>query len=148
MTLVFCYICIRKRNEMIMRKSVFESYIKDYIKDLTDKNRLKHRCRHGAVLTYNDVIISSGTNVQVMNDFTKSYDDVGLTTLHAEPVAIMRAMKKHSKVIDKCELWVCRTNDNAKFSKPCPMCERIIKSFGIKKVHYTDENDNWVDENL
>lgn len=131
-----------------MKKSTFINYVTEYCNDLARKeNKYKYkRCLHACVLTYNDVIISSGVNSKLFNDFTKQYND--LKALHAEPVAIMRAMKHHSKIIHKCDLWVCRNNDISKRSRPCPMCMRIIKNFGIKRIHYTDETGNWVSEDI
>lgn len=130
-----------------MREETFEKYVKEYCEDLALSNKSKHeyhRCKHSCVLTYKDVIISSGVNVNLKNDFTKSYNN--LKALHAEPLAIMRAMRNHSKIIHKCDLWVCRNNQVGKNSRPCPMCQKIIKSFGIHKVHYTDANGNWIKE--
>lgn len=131
-----------------MKKSTFENYVKEYCQDLAlkDNNYKYNRCRHSCVLTYNNVIISSGVNYKLFNDFTKPFDD--LKALHAEPVAIMRAMRRHSKVIYKCDLWVCRNNQESKNSRPCPMCQKIIKSFGIKTIHYTDKDNNWVTEKV
>lgn len=131
-----------------MRKNTFENYVREYCKDLTLKeNRYKYkRCIHACVLTYNNVIISSGVNSKLFNDFTKQYND--LKALHAEPVAIMRAMKHHSRIIHKCELWVCRNNLVSKKSRPCPMCMRIIKGFGINKIHYTDDTGDWTSETI
>ena len=131
-----------------MKRSTFEQYIKEYCEDLALKENSHQykRCRHACVLTYNDTIISSGVNSRLFNDFTKQYND--LKTLHAEPVAIMRAMKHHSKIIDKCELWVCRNNAVSKESRPCSMCQKIIKSFGIKRIHYTRAAGDWVEEVL
>lgn len=130
-----------------MRNKTFQKYVKEFCEDLAVNNNNKHaykRCQHSCVLTYNNVIISSATNVNLKNDFTKSYND--LKALHAEPLAIMRAMKHHSRIIHKCDLWVCRQNINIKTSKPCPMCQKIIKSFGIKNIHYTDDVGNWISE--
>lgn len=126
-----------------MNKNTFENYVKEYCEDLAVKHNTYeyHRCRHAAVLTYDDVIISSGVNLNLTNDFTKPFDK--MKCLHAEAVAIMRAMKKHSKIIHKCDIWVCRNNAISKSSKPCAMCQKIIKSFGITKIHYTDEKGNW-----
>ena len=88
-----------------MKRSTFEQYVTEYCEDLALKENSHQykRCRHACVLTYNDVIISSGVNLKLFNDFTKQYNN--LKALHAEPVAIMRAMKHHSKIIHKCELW-------------------------------------------
>lgn len=126
-----------------MNRNTFEKYVKEFCEDLAVKNNKFEysRCRHSAVLTYNNVIISSGVNIKLSNDFTKPFDK--LKCLHAEAVAIMRAMRRHSKIIHKAELWVCRNNVVSKSSKPCPMCQNIIKSFGIKTVHYTTEDGTW-----
>lgn len=131
-----------------MKKNTFENYVKEYCWDLAakgDKHGYK-RCRHACVLTYGNVIVSSGVNVNLHNDFTKSFND--LKTLHAEPAAILRAMRHHSKIIHKCDLWVCRNNVIGTNSHPCKMCMRIIKSFGIKKIHYTNSNGEWANENI
>lgn len=126
-----------------MNRNTFEKYVKELCNDIAvkDDKHAYHRCRHACVLTYKDHVISSGVNISLSNDFTKPFDS--LKALHAESVAIMRAMRHHSKIISKCELWVCRNNLVSKSSKPCTMCQNIIKSFGINKVHYTDENGTW-----
>ena len=131
-----------------MKKSTFEKYVKEYCEDLAAKeyNHSYPRCKHACVLTYNNVIISSGVNLNLKNDFTKSFN--ALKAMHAEPIAIMRAMKHHSRIIHKCDLWVCRNNEVSKISKPCKMCQNIIKSFGIKKIHYTDVNGKWINETV
>lgn len=128
-----------------MNKLTFEKYVTEFCEDLAMKANT-HRCKHACVLTYNNVIISSGINVNFKNDFTKKYNE--LKALHAEPAAIMRAMKHHSRIIHKCDLWVCRNNECAKNSKPCPMCMKIIKQFQIKTIHYTDETGNWLKETV
>ena len=131
-----------------VKRSTFEQYVTEYCEDLALKENSHQykRCKHACVLTYNDAIISSGVNSKLFNDFTKQYND--LKALHAEPVAIMRAMKHHSKIIHKCELWVCRNNEISKESRPCPMCMRIIKGFGIKRIHYTTGVGEWKEEIL
>ena len=126
-----------------VKRSTFEQYVTEYCEDLALKENSHQykRCKHACVLTYNDVIISSGVNSKLFNDFTKQYND--LKALHAEPVAIMRAMKHHSKIIHKCELWVCRNNEISKESRPWPMWLRIIKGFGSKRIHDTTGNGDW-----
>ena len=91
-----------------MNKNTFEKYVKEFVEDLAIKDNPHQysRCKHACVLTYNNVIISSGTNINLKNDFTKCYND--LKALHAEPVAIMRAMKHHSRIIHKCvKFFMC-----------------------------------------
>ena len=126
-----------------MNKHTFEKYVTEYCTDLADKsNNYPHKhSRHACVLTYNNVIIAQGININLKNQFTKKYNE--LKCLHAEAVAIMRAIQRHYNVIRKCELWVCRNNNFSKFSKPCSMCMKIIRSFGIEVIHYTDKNGVW-----
>lgn len=126
-----------------MNKRTFEKYVTEYCKDLTNKNNnYSHKhSKHACVLTYNYVIISQGININLKNQFTKKYNE--LKCLHAEAVTIMRAIQHHYNIINKCELWVCRNNKFSKFSRPCTMCMKIIKSFGISTIHYTDKNGLW-----
>ena len=130
-----------------MNSNTFERYVQEFCEDLAHKqNYFAHRQRHACVLTYDNVIISSGINVNLKNDFTKRYNN--LKALHAEAVAIMRAIQKHYHVLSRCELWVCRINKINKYSHPCPMCMKIIKTFGISIIHYTDDNGVWITEHL
>lgn len=128
-----------------MNKRTFENYIQEFCIDLAKKhNNYSHRSKHACVLTYENVIISSGINVNLKNDFTKKYNE--LKGIHAESLAIMRALQRHYKILNKCELWVCRVNKFSKNSRPCPMCMKIIKAFDIKIIHYTSESGNWITE--
>lgn len=130
-----------------MNRRVFESYVQEFCEDLVKKNNnFSHRQKHACVLTYNNVIIASGINVNLKHDFTKRYND--LKGIHAESLAIMRATLKHYSLLHRCELWVCRNNRYSKYSRPCPMCMKIIKTFRIKVIHYTDNEGKWVKELL
>ena len=131
-----------------MNRHLFEKYITDYCEDLTNKvNNYPHKhSKHACVLTYNNVIISQGININLKNQFTKNYNE--LKCLHAEAVSIMRAIRKHYNIIKKCELWVCRNNKLSKSSRPCQMCMKIIRAFGISIIHYTDSSGNWKTEYL
>lgn len=131
-----------------MNRNTFERYIQEFCEDLAQKqNNYPHKQKHAAVLTYENIIISSGVNVNLKNDFTKRFND--LKGLHAESVAIMRAIQKHYHIISKCELWICRRNNNKNnYSKPCPMCQKIIKTFNIKTIHYTINDGTWITENI
>lgn len=124
-----------------MNRTVFERYVTSFCEDLAQKNHdFSHRHRHACVITYNDAVLSSAVNVTLQNDFTRVYND--LKGLHAEALAIMRALHRHSNVLHKSELWVCRTN-GTRLSRPCPMCMNIIKTFRIPVIHYTDYNGVW-----
>lgn len=131
-----------------MKRSIFTRYVKAYCEDLASKPN-PYACvhYHGCVITHNDVVIASGVNVNLKNGFTRLYNDK--KGFHAEAVALMRASQRNHRLLHECELWVCRImNGRKRLSRPCPMCERIIKSFGIKVVHYTNEDGNWETEVL
>lgn len=131
----------------LMNRNTFEKYVQEFCEDLALKdNFYAHRSRHACVLTYENVIISSGININLKNDFTKKYNE--LKGIHAESLAIMRAIPKHHKILPYCELWVCRNNTYSHYSKPCPMCLKIIHSFGIKTIHYTMDNGKWTTMNV
>lgn len=128
-----------------MNRHTFENYIQEYCYDLALKhNSYSHKQKHACVITYNSTIIASGINVNLKNDFVSRYNS--LKCLHAEAVTIMRAIQKHYRILHKCELWVCRAGKLNNMSKPCPMCTKIIKTFKIPLIHYTDNDGNWISE--
>lgn len=128
-----------------MNRNTFEKYIQELCEDMALKhNAYAHRQKHACVLTYNNAVIASGININLKNDFTRRYND--LKGLHAEAVTIMRAIPKHHNILYRSELWVCRNGGKNKYSKPCPMCQKIINTFHIPVVHYTDEQGRWVTE--
>lgn len=130
-----------------MNRNTFERYIQEYCEDLAHKqNNYSHKQHHACVITYNNAIISSGININLKNDFTRVYND--LKAMHSEAVAIMRAIPRHFNILHKSELWVCRVNKHLLNSKPCPMCNRIIKTFHIPIIHYTDESGIWTTETI
>ena len=133
-----------------MNRRTFESYIQEYCEDLAKKNNnYSHRQKHACVITYNNAIIANGININLKNDFIDIYNP--LKCLHAEAVTIMRALQRHHRILYKSELWVCRIDRHENFnmlSKPCPMCMRIIKTFKIPTIHYTDNNGDWITENF
>ena len=130
-----------------MNRNTFERYIQELCEDMALKyNAYAHRQKHACVLTYNNAVIASGININLKNDFTRRYND--LKGLHAEAVTIMRAIPKHHNILHKTELWVCRNGCKSKYSKPCPMCQKIINTFHIPVIHYTDDQGNWITESF
>lgn len=120
-------------------------------------NEFKHKCielamksnfrsKHGAVIVYDGHIIGSGFNVNIQHPMIAQYNE--FKTLHAEMVAILRV--KNKKLIKKSTLYVTRlTKDNeSRMSKPCVVCMKLIKSFGVKEICYSDCYGNWITEIL
>ena len=64
---------------------------------------------------------------------------LGTPTLHAEAAAILKLFKE-KRLSDLCgsELYVTRFTRGGSVgcSKPCTGCMDLIRSVGIKKVHY------------
>lgn len=130
-----------------MNRNTFERYVQELCEDLALKhNSYAHKQHHACVITYNDAVIASGININLKNNFIDLYNP--LKCLHAEAVAIMRAIPKHYNILHKSELWVCRNGCRCKYSRPCPMCQRIIATFHIPIIHFTDDHGNWVEEYL
>ena len=67
-----------------------------------------------------------------------------LDKIHAEMAIIQKLRWRFGDSIDwsKIELYIYREYKDGKLapSIPCPACEKIIRSLGIKKVHCTTEN--------
>ena len=94
--------------------------------------------RHGAVLVKGGSVISTSANKNSYaswgNRFRKR--DCGHATHHAELGCILgvdRAVTRGSTV------YVARVGKlgNMKISKPCEMCEEVLRHVGVKKVVYT-----------
>lgn len=121
----------------------FEEYVKNRCKELALKSTFK--VKHGCIIVYNNAIISEACNINDLNPFTDMYSK-HLKPLHAEALAVMRSYRKHHHILHKAELYVCRVLPSGEFamSKPCSMCETIIKSFKIFKINYTNELGQWV----
>ena len=73
-------------------------------------------------------------------------------SLHAESAALLK-IKDLDLKWNKVEIYISRPLKCRPYglAKPCKACEKLIKDMGIKKIHYTsDENsfitEEWMDE--
>lgn len=97
------------------------------------------RARHGSVLVHKNNIISMAHNRgQVFVEFTKRFQSD--QSIHAEVAAILKV--KNKRVLKHCKLFIYRERQDGSLSisRPCEICLRIIKSFGISHVYYSYEN--------
>jgi deoxycytidylate deaminase len=100
------------------------------------------RYRHGAVLVKGGAILNTSTN---SNDFcsfgTRFRKECGHATMHAELGSILGISRC---VTEGSTLYVVRITKNGDFaiSKPCKMCESILRHVGIKKVIYTNSSNS------
>ena len=108
--------------------------------ELALKSQLRHK--HGAVIYYNGYIIGCGFNLLLTHPIVRHYSEN--KTLHAEMVAILRVRNKH--LLRNATLYVARINKRGQLmnSKPCETCMKMIRSFGIRAIKYTDSNGKWI----
>ena len=110
----------------------------------------------GCVVVYKGKIISEGWNQKRTHPLQAEYDkerpDVmegtpNVHSLHAESAALFK-IKNEDLRWNKVEVYisrpmVCRLYGLA---KPCPSCQKLIKDLGIKKIHYTTDDETFITE--
>ena len=96
--------------------------------------------KHGAVLVKGGSVLNTACNKDQHKKFGNRFRNVrnyGHATHHAELGAILGLDRS---ITTGATLYVCRTNRKGLFrmSKPCAMCEEILRYCGVKRVVYTD----------
>ena len=97
------------------------------------------KLKHGAVLIKGGNVVSVAFNkpdfTKFGNRFRNNYT-CGLATTHAEIGAILGLARSTT---EGTTIFVVRVNNHGDYrmSKPCPMCEDVLKFVGVKKVIYT-----------
>lgn len=115
----------------------------------------------GCVITYKGKIISESCNQFKTHPLQAEYDveredfEEGhphAHSLHAESAALLK-IKDLDLKWNKVEIYISRPLKCRPYglAKPCKACEKLIKDMGIRKIHYTsDENsfitEEWIDE--
>lgn len=126
-----------------MNRKRFEKYILAYADSITQKpNRYRHaRSTHVAMLVYRGRILHYGVNMNLHSDFVDKYNP--LKCLHAETVALIKSIRRDSRILPECEMWITRTIGPNRHSKPCKMCAAMLHKYKIK-VRYTNELGHWI----
>jgi len=113
-----------------------------WINYLTEKiigtNTTNLRCKHAACVVYKNKVLSIGLNKDKSHPLQYRYSQSQKKiAIHAEIDAIKGLyLKNPSKSI----LYVARINNKDSsyaLSKPCGICDRVIKEFQIKRVVFT-----------
>lgn len=93
--------------------------------------------KHGCVIVYKGRIVATGFNSMSTNPKSSHR----FNKIHAEMAALW---KLHSRITNKHILYVYREHKNGKMamSRPCKLCEQMIRVVGISTVIYTVE-DGW-----
>lgn len=119
---------------------------KDYINSENNENKYVL----GSVIFKGGKILGRGINEYNRTSFLKCNN---FPSIHAEMSCIMdycnrskvkfnfNYYKKNKNLFKNMNLMVIRISKNGEFvlSKPCIMCFKIIKYFGIKKIYYVNE---------
>lgn len=95
--------------------------------------------KHGAVLVKGGSVINASCNKDKFSRFGNRFRNTkvcGHATHHAELGCILGLDKN---LTQGTTMYVVRMNraGDLRLSKPCPMCEDILKFCGVKKVVYT-----------
>lgn len=93
----------------------------------------KHKL--GAVIVKGGRVLSTGYNeIRYTRELRKH-------SVHAEQAAILRLLKdRRVDALVGSEIYVSRTTPGGRVAcaKPCVMCHDLIRSCGLRWVHYTD----------
>lgn len=98
---------------------------------------------HAAVIVRGGKILSSGVNKPKRNMFVDIYAHHPKCVVHAECDAVLKARRKID--LRGAKMYVARMlkkNGAIAMSRPCPSCQKILKSYGIKRVYYTTHDGN------
>ena len=98
--------------------------------------------KHGAVLVKGGSVLNTSCNKDKYKSFGNRFRDTkvcGHATHHAELGCILGLDKSTTQ---GATIYVVRVNRQGEYrlSKPCPMCEEVLKFCGVKRVVYTTDN--------
>ena len=104
-----------------------------------------NKSRHGAVLVRGGSILNFAKNSNRFTSFGQrfmSYDQDWHCTHHAEIGCILGVPKSVTK---GSTIFVARVGKRGETrnSKPCHLCQAVLRHVGIKKAIYTTENDGY-----
>jgi deoxycytidylate deaminase len=101
------------------------------------------RNTHGAVVVKGGRVLGTGFNKDRNHPRVVSPEHIKTDcSFHAEELAIRDAGENLKGAV----IYVARVNrhGNDRDSQPCPKCQTLIKSVGIKKIIYTSEKGIYV----
>lgn len=67
-------------------------------------------------------------------------------TVHAEINAIMRTVNKDKLKGSTIVVYRQDNHGNSAMARPCDMCEKMLRKYGVKKMIYTNNNGTWTEE--
>lgn len=100
------------------------------------------KAKHGAVLTKGGSVINLATNSYNYCSFASRFKQEEWQTCleHAE-ISCIKGLDR--SVTKGATIYVARVNKNGKsdLSKPCSLCQDVLKFVGVKKAVYTVNED-------
>lgn len=102
--------------------------------DTIDRNVTHQLC---ALVVKKNRVLSIGYN----SSKTHPIMDTRMQMIHAECDAILRCPEA---VVDGAEVIVARIKPSGKpgLARPCEVCEKILKRFGVRRVFYTTNSED------
>lgn len=107
------------------------------------QNSTHSNFKHGAVLVKGGNIINISFNKTNYSSFGQKFKKYGLykATVHAEIGCILGINRSRTQGSD---VYVVRINNAGKYrmSKPCLLCQSVMKHVGIKRCFYTTNGNH------
>ena len=99
------------------------------------------RQKHGAIVVKSGRVLGTGYNKNKNNPMQVSPEHI---KTHCSRHAEVEAIRDARFAVDGAILYVARVNSQGKDrnSKPCKYCQAVIISTNIKKVIYTESENN------
>ena len=109
--------------------------------------------RVGAVIFSKNNILGSGKNDVRTCRAIPTKHKLFNESLHAEQAAVaaVRRISSNDKVMKGASILVIRQNattGSLSMGKPCDMCQRMLKKFGIKWMYYSDRKGQIIKEKV
>ncbi len=117
-------------------------------KIISISNELKHvpngSNKHFTFIIHRNRILSIGWNDYNLSHPKLVKNGYGLCGMHSELSAIIR-YRGNQELLRYCTIVNTRINSFGELgmSKPCPICTRLIQTWGFRKVFFTNREGNW-----
>lgn len=116
-------------------------------KAMSELSKVK-QTKMGCAVIYKHKVISSGCNRYKTNPLQKKYnkyrfyEDEGRHCVHAETDALIPLLDRRDINFSNVSIYIYREHKNGDLglARPCPSCQKLIRSLGIRFVYYTGEN--------
>lgn len=100
-----------------------------------------HQAKVGAVVLQKNKALSSGYNQdKKTHPFLKKHGFHYNQSIHAEMAAIFRMKNKENLKGATIVVYRETKDGHMAMSKPCAVCQKLMRIYGVKKIMYSTEN--------